>query len=63
VPSGLIEQQHRMGTWRDVQGDFLKVHAHRLAVAFGHDDAGGLSFSGAYRTKQPCRGASLILGR
>lgn len=51
-----------MRTWRDVESDFLKVRAHRLAVAFGHDNAGGLSFSGAYRTKQPCRGASLILG-
>jgi hypothetical protein len=51
-----------MRTWRDVESDFLKMRAHRLAVAFGHDNAGGLSFSGAYRTKQPCRGASLILG-
>jgi len=52
-----------MRTRRDVEGDFLKVHAHRLAVAFGHDDAGGLSFSRAYRTKQPCGRSSLILGR
>ena len=63
VPSGLIEQQHGVRAWRDVEGDFLQMHAHRLAVAAGHDDAGGLAFGGADRAKDPGRGPALILGR
>src|SRR3546814_1953595 len=47
---------------RDVEGDLLEVHAHRLAVAAGHDDAGGFTFGGTDRAEQPRRGASLILG-
>jgi hypothetical protein len=30
------------------------VHAHRLAVAAGHDDAGGLALGGTDRPEQPC---------
>lgn len=63
VPSGLIEQEYRMCARRDVEGDFLKMHAHRLTVAAGHDDAGGLAFGGTDRAKQPCRGATLVLRR
>ena len=48
---------------RDVEGDLLEMHAHRLAVATGHDDAGGLAFSGADRAEEPCGGPPLILGR
>src|SRR3546814_8285753 len=62
MPSGLIEQQNGMCARRDVEGDLLEVHAHRLAVAAGHDDAGGFTFGGTDRTEQPRRGASLILG-
>lgn len=60
VPSGLIEQENRMRAWRDVEGDFLEMHAHRLAVAAGHYDASGFAFGGADRAKDPCRGAPLI---
>jgi len=63
VPSGLIEQEDRMRARRDVEGDFLEVHAHRLAVATGHDDTGGLAFGGTDRAEQPCRGATLVLRR
>lgn len=62
MPSGLIEQQNGMCARRDVEGDLLEVHAHRLAVAAGHVDAGGFTFGGTDRAEQPCRGAPLILG-
>ena len=61
VPSGLIEQEDCMRAWRDVEGNFLEMHAHCLAVATGHDDAGGLAFGGTDRAEQPCRRATLVL--
>ena len=60
VPSGLIEDEHGMGTGRDVEGDLLQMHAHRLAVAAGHDDPGSLAFGRADCTKDPGRGSPLI---
>jgi len=60
MPSSLIKQEDGVCSRRDVEGDLLKVHAHRLAVALGHDDAGGLAFSGTDRSKDPCRGPTLI---
>lgn len=55
VPSGLIEQDDRMCAWCDVEGDLLKVYAHRHAVAPGHDDTGSLAFRRTDRPEQPCR--------
>jgi len=63
MPSGLIEQQDGMRPRCDVEGDLLEMHGHRLAVAPGHDDAGGLAFSGTDRAEQPCRRPSLVLRR
>jgi hypothetical protein len=63
VPSGLIKEEHGMRARRDMEGDFLEMHAHRLAVASGHDDASSLAFSRADRAEEPSRGPSLILGR
>lgn len=60
VPSSLIEKKHGVCARRDVEGDFFQMHAHRLAVAPGHDDAGGLAFSGTDRPEDPCRGPALI---
>ena len=48
---------------RDMAGDLFEMHAHRLAVAVGHDDAGSLAFGGADRPEDPCRGTALILRR
>jgi hypothetical protein len=53
VPSRLIEDDDGVSTRRDMEGDLLQMHAHRLAVAAGHDDSGSLAFSGADRTKDP----------
>jgi hypothetical protein len=54
MPSCLIEQQDSVRARRDVEGDFFQMHAHRLAVAARHDDAGALSFRGADRAEDPC---------
>lgn len=60
VPSGLIKDDDGMGTGRHVEGDLFQMHAHRLAVAAGHDDAGSLAFCGADCAENPGRGSSLI---
>ena len=62
MPSGLIEDEHGMGTGSDVEGDLCEMHAHRLAVAAGHDDGSTLAFSGADRSEDIGRGRALILG-
>ena len=53
MPPCLIEQQNGMCARSDMEGDLLKMHVHRLAVAAGHDDAGALSFSGTDGTENP----------
>jgi len=63
MPSGLIEEQDGVGAGRDVEGDFLEVHVHGLAVAAGHDDAGAFSLGRADRAKDPGRCPALVLGR
>jgi hypothetical protein len=63
VPSGLIEQDDGVCAGRDVEGDLFEMHAHGLAVALGHDNAGSLAFSRADRPEDPCRGTTLILRR
>lgn len=60
MPSGLIENDHGMCAWRDVKGDFLEVHRHRLAVAGRHDDACRLALQRADRSEDPGRGSALI---
>lgn len=51
TPSGLIEQEDRIRPRRNVKGDLIGMHAHRLAVAAGRDNAGGLAFSGQIASK------------
>lgn len=63
MPARLIEQDDRMRAGRNMEGDLLEMHAHRRAVAPGHDDAGSLAFSGADRPEDPYRGPLLILWR
>jgi hypothetical protein len=53
MPSRLIEQQNGVSARRDMEGDFLKMHVHRLAVAAGHDDAGTLALGGTDGTENP----------
>ena len=60
MPSSLIEDDDGVSTRRDMEGDLFEMHAHRLAVTAGHDDAGSLAFSRTDRTEDPGRGAPLI---
>lgn len=53
MPPSLIEQQNGMRALRDVEGDALKIHVHRLAVAAGHDDTGALVLGGTDGTENP----------
>jgi hypothetical protein len=39
MPPCLIEFQNSMRTRRNMEGDFLKMQAHRFAVAAGQHDA------------------------
>lgn len=60
VPSGLIKDDDGMGTGRHVERDLFQMHAHRLAVAAGHNDPGSLAFGRANWAEDPVRGSSLI---
>ena len=62
MPPCLIEQQDGVRARRDVEGDLFEMHAHRLAIATGHDDASALALGGADRPEDPGRGPALILG-
>ena len=43
MPAGLVEQDYGMCSGCDVEGDLLKMYAHRFAVTPEHDDAGGFA--------------------
>lgn len=60
VPSCLIKDDYGVRARRDMEGDLFEVHAHRLGVAVGHDDAGSLAFSRTDCAKDPCRGTPLV---
>lgn len=60
MPARLIEQDDRLRPGRDMEGDLLEMHAHRLAVAPGHVDAGSLAFSRTECSKDPYRGPPLF---
>ena len=51
-----------MRSRRDVEGDLFEMHAHSLAVATGHDDAGTLAVCRTDCAKDPGRGPALIFG-
>ena len=47
VPAGLIEQQYRVASGRDIGGDRREVQVHHLGVAPGQDQADSLALFGA----------------
>ena len=53
MPPCLIEYQNGMRTRRDVEGDLLKMQAHRFAVAAGQDDASPFALGGTDCTEDP----------
>ena len=63
VPSGLIDQEHGVGAWRDGLGDLDEMQVHRLGVAGGQDQAGALALLRTDGTEDVSRGGALIAGR
>ncbi len=63
MPSGLIEDQDCVRSWRDVEGDLFEMRAHGLAIATGHDDASTLSLCRTDCAEDPGRGAPLVFWR
>lgn len=61
VPARLIEDQHRMRARRDRGGDLGEVQSHRLNVAGGQNEAGGLTVLRADRTKDIGGSGTLVL--
>jgi hypothetical protein len=61
VPSGLIEQQHRMTARRDLGRDGRQVQVHRLGVAPGHDEACRLAFLETDGSEDVGRGSALVV--
>jgi hypothetical protein len=63
VPSGLIEQEHRMPPRRDLCGDLRQVQVHRRCIAVGEDQAGRESFRRADGAEDVGRGGALVFWR
>jgi hypothetical protein len=63
MPPGLIDEQDRMGVWRDHLGDLRKMQVHRLGVAGRQDQGCALAFSRADGAEDVGRGGALIAGR
>ncbi len=60
VPTGLIEQQHRVGVGRDLGRDFKEMLVHGGGIAPGHDDTGNGALCRANGAEQIGRGRPLI---
>jgi hypothetical protein len=60
VPSGLIEQQHGMGSRRYRAGDLGQMQAHRRGVAAWQDKGRAFALLGTDRAENIGRGGALI---
>jgi hypothetical protein len=60
VPTGLIDEQHGVGSWLDVKRDLLKMQLHRLGVAKWQNQTGRLAKRGTDGAEDIGRGGSLI---
>src|SRR4051794_4624727 len=63
VPSGLVEEKHGVGSWRDRPCDLGKGQVHGLGVAGGPDQGRALALSRTDRAEDVGRGGTLIVGR
>src|ERR1700730_14911141 len=63
MPSGLVEKNERMSSWRDRERDFCKMQGHSLAISRGQDESGPFSFGGADSSENISRCRSLIARR
>ena len=61
VPSGLIEEQHGVGSRRDRRRDFRQMQRHPRAVAAGQDERRTLALGRTDRTVNVGRRRTLIL--
>src|SRR6202790_4115549 len=60
MPSGLIDEDDGVGSWRDRLGDFREVQVHRFAIAGGQDQCHALALFRADGAEDIGRCASLI---
>ena len=63
VPTGLIDDQHRMGTGIDGGTDLDEVRRHGVGVAPGHDQPGALPLRGTDRAEDIGPFGALVAGR
>src|SRR5208283_2561011 len=62
MPAGLIDQEHRMGSWCDHLGDFREMEVHCFGVAGRQDQGRALTLFGANGTEDVGRRSALIAG-
>ena len=62
MPPGLIDQEHRMGSWSDHLGDFRKMQVHCFGVAGRQDQGRAFALFGANGTEDVGRSGALIAG-
>ena len=63
MPACLVEQQHRMGAWRDRLADLRQLGRHRLSIAVGQDETRTLAFGRADRPEDVGPGGPLVVRR
>ena len=63
VPTGLIDDQHRMGAGIDGGTDLDEVRRHGVGVAPGHDQPGGFPLRGTDRAEDIGPFGALVAGR
>jgi len=61
MPTGLIDEQDRVGAWLDVKRDLLEMHLHGLGVAKWKNQTGRFAKRRTDRAEDICRGGSMIL--
>ena len=63
MPSGLIEDEHGVGSQRYLGRDFVEMPLHGLGVASGQDEAGADATLRADGAEDVGRFRALVLGR
>ena len=61
MPTGLIHEQHRMGSWLHGECDLLEMQFHGLGVAKGQDETRRLAERRTNGAEDIGRGGTLIL--
>ena len=60
MPSGLINEEDGVGSWRNRLGDFGQMQVHRFGVTGGQDQGRALSLLRADGSEDVGRGGALI---